>query len=109
MTAWTSTPPLRFDGLPQTVTLWGWLLPGPVITVPFGAPRLTAICAAVRPLPYRFEASAGEPAVPFEQVVFGPTTQCVQCFVVGPGFTPGAAEDDVLDELCAAEPGEDEV
>ena len=54
--AWTSTPPLLFDGFPHAVALWGWLLPGPVSGTP-APPRDTAICAAVLPLPYCFETS----------------------------------------------------
>jgi hypothetical protein len=46
LTAWTST---QLPFLPQT--LCGWLLPGPRISVSAGAPRPTAICAAVVPLP----------------------------------------------------------
>ena len=38
----------------------GWLFPGPVICVFAGAPLPFAICAAVWPLPYRFEASGLE-------------------------------------------------
>ena len=41
----------------QSVTLCGWLLPGPYTVVPAGAPLPFAICAAVVPLPYRFDAS----------------------------------------------------
>jgi hypothetical protein len=35
----------------QLVTLCGWLLPGPWIVVPAGAPLPFAIWAAVEPLP----------------------------------------------------------
>jgi hypothetical protein len=41
----------------QSATLCGWLLPGPNSVVPAGAPLPFAICAAVPPLPWRFEAS----------------------------------------------------
>ena len=76
----------------------GWLLPGPLIVVPAGAPRLLAICAAVLPFPYRFDASAF--------VVFGfddvqvalvpvppPVVHFVQCSVELLGLIPGAELD----------------
>jgi hypothetical protein len=82
-------------GLPHAVTLCGWLLPGPVIVVPSGAPRLTAIWAAVWPLPYRFETSDLPPGVPWAAVQLAlpvpapPVVQCVHLLVVLLGFRPG--------------------
>ena len=74
-------------------TLCGWLLPGPLIIVPPGAPRLFAICAAVLPLPYRFDAS-GFDEVFDEQVALvpvpPPVVQLVLWSVVLLGLTPGA-------------------
>jgi hypothetical protein len=55
-----------------------------VRTVEPGAPRLAAICAAVRPFPYRFETSG-----------FAPTVVCVQWWVVELGLTPGCELVDV--------------
>ena len=46
-TAWTSTACLCL----QSVTLCGWLFPGPYSVVPEGAPDALATCAAVVPLP----------------------------------------------------------
>jgi hypothetical protein len=53
LTACTSTP----CECRHVTTLCGWLFPGPNNVVPAGAPREFAICAAVVPLPYRFDAS----------------------------------------------------
>src|SRR4051812_29838761 len=74
------------------------------MSVPAGAPRETAICAAVLPLPYRFETSAptfGVPAcaVHVAAAAVPPVRQCVQCVVVELGFTPACVAVDVDDEV----------
>jgi len=105
--ACTSTPPLLFDLWRQSDTLCGWLLPGPVMSVPAGAPRETAICAAVLPLPYRFETSGPAFGVPACAVHVAapadpPVRQCVQCVVVELGLTPAWVDDELeVDELEA--------
>ena len=112
MTAWTSTPPLLLFGLPHAVTLCGWLLPGPVISVPFGAPRPTAICAAVLPLPYRLETSAfvaGVPACAVQLAVpvpAPPVRQWVHFVVVLLGLTPACVLDDAAAPACFDWPGD---
>jgi len=102
--ACTSTPPLGLLLCRQSATLCGWLFPGPVMSVPAGAPRETAIWAAVLPLPYRFETSGptfGVPACAVHVAAPGdpPVRQCVQCVVVELGFTPACADVDVDVEL----------
>ena len=93
--------------MPHADTLCGWLLPGPVSIAPL-PPRLTAICAAVIELPYRFEtlpltvAAATLFAPTGEHVaapVVPPTEQCVHMveFVLLLGLTPAC----VLSELDA--------
>ncbi|MGH2971960.1 MAG: hypothetical protein ACRDLE_07535, partial [Gaiellaceae bacterium] len=52
---WLLPFPYACTSRPQI--LCGWLLPGPVISDPDGAPLPFATCAAVVPLPYRLEAS----------------------------------------------------
>jgi len=104
--ACTSTPPLGLLLCRQSDTLCGWLLPGPVMSVPVAAPRETAICAAVLPLPYRLETSGptfGVPACAVHVAVPAdpPVRQCVQCVVVELGFTPACVDVDVEAEAEA--------
>jgi hypothetical protein len=77
--------------------LCGWLLPGPLIGVPAGAPRETAICAAVFALPYRFETSDLPEAMPAVFPALGvqvadeplpPVLHSVLCVVAFVGFIP---------------------
>ena len=106
-----------FDGLPQAVTLCGWLLPGPVrYTLPApAAPRPAAICAAVLPLPYRLEVSALPVSDAFAgltraQVALDPLPPTgphfVQWSVELLGLTPAAVEDDAF-APCVAVDGAD--
>jgi hypothetical protein len=95
-TAWTST---KWPLPGQACTLCGWLLPGPMTVVPAGAPRDTAICAAVLPLPYRFDTSDLPEAIPAVLELDGaqvteeplpPVVQLVLCVVAFVGFIPAA-------------------
>src|SRR3954471_12514492 len=76
--------------MPQPVILCGWLFPGPVSNAPAGAPFPSATCAAVLPLPYRFEPSFFGP-LPVQAALDGepPTVHVVHLPVVLLGFTPG--------------------
>ena len=66
--------------MPHADTLCGWLLPGPVSIAPL-PPRLTAICAAVIELPYRFETL---PLTVAAATLFAPTGEHVAAPVVPP-------------------------
>jgi hypothetical protein len=86
--------------------LCGWLLPGPKMLVPAGAPFVVAICAAVLPLPYFFDASAcpapaavGESDRHVTDPALPPVVQDVFLSVAFVGFMPGSAV-----EFCAALP-----
>src|SRR5207253_1299559 len=81
--------------------LCGWLLPGPCREAPV-APLLRAICAAVVPLPYRFDASPFPFVVAFAPVEVHPvlvTVQWVSWAVAFVGLTPV-----VEGEFCEALP-----
>jgi hypothetical protein len=87
-----------FEGLPHAVTLCGWLLPGPWMSVPDGAPRSFAIYAAVLPLPYRFEASLFDDVVDVHVAELSwppPVEQSVFLCVVLLGFSPGCESDEL--------------
>lgn len=108
LTAWTSTP--CFPPL-HGATLCGWLLPGPYKVAPF-PPRETAICAAVFPFPYHFDASPWPFEVAFVSVdaqvvapIEPPAVHDVLFCVLLDGFTPDDAElweEDVDAAVCCA-------
>jgi hypothetical protein len=87
-------------GLPHLLTLWGWLLPGPVSAAP-APPWRTAIFAAVCPFPYFFETSPWTLAAATVFAVVGvhvaasfepPAVHRVRWDVVLLGFTPASAD-----------------